>query len=274
MWGTGNLVNSIRRFSNRVCQPLVWEDDTHLTINGVNFHLTCDTKALQTGNSTSESFLLGKPRAMVEQSVTIGRQKKIKKIFEMGILQGGSVVLYDQIFQPEKIVSIEYMHTPVEALTRYIAERSRSKIIKPYYGINQADPDAMNKILSAEFPDRDVDIIIDDASHLYDETRQAFNIGFPYLQAGGLYVIEDWAWAHWSGDYWQKDNAYFSGRKALSNLLIELFMLAASRPDFIEGITVTESVITVTKGHGALPESKFEISDYYLLRGKKFDAWL
>ena len=39
-----------------------------------------------------------------------------------------------------------------------------------------------------------LDLVIDDASHLYTETKKSFEILFPLLKAGGLYVIEDWSW--------------------------------------------------------------------------------
>jgi len=267
-----SMVNS--PITRDVAPKLIWEDDVRLTINDVGFYLSMDTEELKAGKSASDSFLLGKPKHQVEKAVAIGQQQRINKIFEMGILHGGSVVLYEQIFSPEKIVAIEHSGKPVKPLAHYIAKHRKSHIVKPYYGINQADRSAMEKILSTEFPDRDVDLIIDDASHLYEETREAFNISFPYLKNGGLYIIEDWGWAHWSGDYWQKDHAFFSGRKSLSNLLIELFMLAASCPGFVKDIVVEPSVITVSRGDEALPPGKFNIADHYLLRGKHFGAWL
>jgi hypothetical protein len=60
----------------------------------------------------------------------------------------------------------------------------------------------------------------------------------------------------------------------MSNLLIELFMLAASRPDLIESIEVVCSVITVKKGQGTFPAGDFDIGNHYLLRGKKFEPIL
>ena len=267
-----SMVNS--PITRDISPKLIWEDDLRLKINDVEFYLSIDTDELKTRISTSDSFLLGKPKHLVEKAVTIGQQGRIDKIFEMGILQGGSIVLYDQIFGPQKIVAIEHALEPVEPLARYIAKHRKSHIIKPYYGVNQANRSAMEKILSAEFPNRDVDLIIDDCSHLYEETREAFNISFPYLKNGGLYIIEDWAWAHWSGDYWQKDHTIFSGRKSLSNLLIELFMLAASCPGFVKDILVEHSVITVSRGDEELPAGPFNIADHYLLRGKHFGAWL
>jgi hypothetical protein len=254
---------------------LKWKDDSHLTINDVHFHLSYDTEELQSGQSSGDIFLLGKSRHLVEKAVAIGQQQPIRKIFEMGILKGGSIVLYDQIYQLQLIVAIDHSPEPVDALIKYIGSHNKSKIIKPYYSINQADRVSMEKVLSLEFPHRDIDLIVDDASHFYVETREAFNISFPYLKEGGLYAIEDWAWAHWTGDYWQKEeNPFLAGKPAMSNLLIELFMLAASRPDFIRDIVVDHNSIIVRRGSGALPKGQFNIADHYLLRGKQFGHWL
>jgi hypothetical protein len=253
---------------------LVWQDDLHLKVNDVNFRLTWDIAELHGGKSLEDDFLLGKSRAMVEKAVEIGQQQKISKVFEMGIFKGGSVALYEQIFQPLKIAAIDYMPEPVNALTQYITRHGKSDVVKPYYGVSQADREAMERILSAEFPDRDINLIVDDASHLYEETRDAFSISFPYLTPGGLYIIEDWAWAHWPGDAWQGSTSFFYGKTSLSNLLIELFMLAATRPDFIKEILINHNSIFVKKGDGVLPTRNFNIADQYLLRGKKFGAWL
>src|SRR4029077_11377083 len=37
-----------------------------------------------------------------------------------------------------------------------------------------------------------IDVVIDDASHLYGPTRRSFEILFPLLKPGGAYIIEDW----------------------------------------------------------------------------------
>jgi hypothetical protein len=42
-----------------------------------------------------------------------------------------------------------------------------------------------------------LDLVIDDASHIYGPTKASFQALFPLLRPGGLYLIEDWAWAHW-----------------------------------------------------------------------------
>jgi hypothetical protein len=238
----------------------------------VEFRLIVDVDQLHAVQSTAKSFVLGKSQSMVEDSLALSKQRTVAHSFEMGIFKGGSVALNHLVFQPQKIVAIDNSAEPALSLEEFIQARRCASAIKPYYGVNQGDRRAMEAILAQEFPKQDIDLIIDDASHFYEETREAFNISFPYLKAGGLYVIEDWAWAHWAGDFWQKDNPYFGNKRALSNLLIELFMLAATRPDLIEDILVNHVSITVRRGPGILPPGGFEISGHYLLRGHHFEA--
>lgn len=260
------------RSASVFARGMTWDGDAFLRVDDVSFSLTCDIAELLAARSTENRFVLGKSRAMVEDSVVLARRRKIDKIFEMGVFKGGSVVLNDLIFAPSRLVAVELAAPALEPLARYIEKKGKGEVVKPYYGIDQSDHPAMEAILSREFPERDIDLVVDDASHLYEQTRAAFNVVFPYLRPGGLYVIEDWAWAHWAGDFWQKDNPHFAGKPALSNLLIELFMLSASRPGWIEKIEAISSAVTVTKGPAPLPPGPFDIREHYLLRGKKFTA--
>jgi len=255
-------------------QHCCFESENIFRLNGVKFILSCDIKEMQNIKSSENCFLLGKTPLMVEKMIDLGKQREIMKIFEMGIFQGGSTVLYDQVFQADKIVAIDYHPQPVEALGKYIEQHRRIESIKPYYGVNQADRSAMESILTSEFPKKDIDLIVDDASHFYLETRAAFNINFPFLKAGGLYIIEDWAWAHWAGDLWQKDASPFGESKAMSNFLIELFMFTASCPEMVEDIVFNHNTIILKKGSGSFAAEPFDIGDHYLLRGKTFQAWL
>ena len=85
-------------------------------------------------------------------------------------------------------------------------------------------------------------MVFDDASQWYAETKASFNAIFPFLRSGGYYIIEDWGWAHWPGDRWQKDGGIWSDRPALSNLIIELVMLCATVATWLQTLisTVTE----------------------------------
>lgn len=272
---TANHVHASALHMQSSAHPqIIWRDDTNLSIDGVDFVLSHDTRTLQCGGSTQTRFLIGKTRFMVERAAMLAEQQRIEHIFDMGILHGGSVALYDLIFRPSKIVAIDLSRDTVPTLADYIAKRGKSATVRPYFGVSQDNHSAMEDLLSKEFPQMGIDLIVDDASHLYAQTRAAFNICFPHLKPGGLYIIEDWAWAHWAGDSWQGRDSFFAGKTALSNLLIELFMLCSSRPDLIKSLQVDHNTITVTKGTGTLPTGRFDIGDHYLLRGKKFGAWL
>ena len=238
------------RYSEKLSdRKLIWTDDFHFEINNIKFKLSTDTNVLQ-GLPLDNSFLLGKSKKIIEEILGFTDENKIKKIFELGILHGGSTVMYDQIFMLKKIVAIDHNPEPALGLTAYMQKNSRTGIVKPYYGVNQADDSSMKKILSREFPRSDIDLIIDDASHFYNETKDAFNICFPYLKTDGFYIIEDWAWAHWPEKYFQnEENPALKGKVALSNFLIELFMLAASKRDYIQNIFITSNLIIIKKGY-------------------------
>lgn len=254
---------------------LNWINDFNLTIQNVNYTLSIETVELQTGTSTPNCFLLGKSKRMVEKVIDIANSFSNPNVFEIGILHGGSVVLYDQILRPNKIVAIEYSNHIIQPLTKYINEHNKNHIIKPYFGVNQADALAMSKILDVEFSEKNIDIVFDDGAHLYAETKAAFNTCFPYVKPGGYYCIEDWGWAHWPGDYWQKGgNEFLADKIPMSNLIIELLILSASRPDLIESIVIDgfrdSSMAIIKRGTAIIHEEKFNIDSYCLTRGETF----
>lgn len=61
--------------------------------------------------------------------------------------------------------------------------------------MNQEDREAVREIAEHEF-DAPLDLVIDDASHLYEPTRTSFDALFPLLRPGGLYIVEDWQMAY------------------------------------------------------------------------------
>ena len=87
---------------------------------------------------------------------------------------------------------------------------------------------------------------------------------------GGIYLIEDWSWAH--PPEYQAPDARFSNRHALSNLLFEQFMLMGSTA-LISEIRVWKFLYLIHKAKSALSRSKSEsgsIFDQILSRGKEW----
>jgi len=247
-----------------------WLPEQLMRMDGVEFYLTVGLDELHSHESRRNHFLLGKTRPMIEDVLALRDNEDIHRILDVGIFKGGSAVLYTKIFEPAKLVAIEFLPTPVEALTRFIDDNALRERLIPYYDTNQADAQVMGSILAREFPARDIDLIVDDASHFYFESRGTVNLTLPYLRPNGLYIIEDWAWAHWPGDVWQKSKAIPAMKPALSNLLIELFMLCASRPDIVRDISITPNVVVLRRGGAKLEPGKFDIGAHYLSRDRWF----
>jgi len=253
-----------------VNNDLTWLDDHTFRVGDTEFALMRDLDDLHARESTGDCFVLGKNRRLVDDLFEMRETANIRRIVDLGIFKGGSMALYALIFEPLKLVGIEYATDVVEPLRDFIDRHDLAERVRPYYGVNQADDARVRAIVEGEFAGADIDLIVDDASHYYFETRASFNTLFPYLSPNGLYVLEDWGWAHWPGDLWQKSQAFDAVRPALSNFVFELCMLSASRPDLVESVHVTFNSCVVRRGAGELPRGLFKIENCYLTRNRWF----
>lgn len=242
-----------------------WADDHTLVLPHTSFEVTYGGPSGETLQSTPAKFVLCKTRRMVDCYEELSKRREAKNIFEIGIFKGGSMALFYELLAPEKIVSVDLERNPNAALAAFITENRLAKVLKPYYGVDQSDENALRNIIGLEFPEQNIDLAVDDGCHFLDETRRAFNAIFPFLVSGGYYVIEDWGWAHWPG-FWQEGGGPWKDRPAMSVFIFELIMLAASRPDIIEKIEVLYEMVIVTKGTAHIRPGEFDISKQYLFR--------
>jgi predicted O-methyltransferase YrrM len=210
------------------------------------------------GKSEDNKFVLVKTRRHLSFYESL-REWAPKHILEIGMFEGGSIVYFDKLYSPKTLVGVDIRRAPIPALERYKEGRPH---IKTYYGRSQDKPPTRGAA-QTNFPDG-IDLVIDDASHLYAQTKAAFENIFPLVKPGGLYVIEDWGWAHHKN--YQGENAVWSNQPALTNLIFELtVMTAISR--VIDTVTITENLVSIKKGRGMLPVSKLDLSGN--LRGKE-----
>jgi hypothetical protein len=120
--------------------------------------------------------------------------------------------------------------------------------------------------------------VIDDASHLIAPTRVSFNLLFPRLRPGGVFVIEDWSGVHhWDASLARRaehDTALRerldaagargeSARAPLSIMLFELVLAAAYAPETFSEVFVTDGWAYVTRGPGAIDAASFDLSRVY-----------
>jgi len=246
---------------------LSWEGESILKIDDVSFMVYYGQR-IKEEESRDQTFVLAKSRRQLETIQGLQFEKPIRHIFDLGIYKGGSVMFYYKFFNPKKLVAIELNTKPVTALEDYIREHQLNDVIRTYYGVDQSDKNTLHEIVRNEMCGQPLDMIVDDASHFLLETRASFNILFPYLSPGGHYIIEDWGWAHWSKETWQKDGGLWPEKPPLTNLIFELTMLCASRPDLVESIFVIPAYVVIRKGHGACEPGTFDISTSYANRGK------
>jgi len=114
-------------------------------------------------------------------------EKEIK-LLELGVLRGGSLLLWRDYFPKGHIVGLDLSPVQVEDL---------SGRIHVYQG-KQQDKQLLDKI-AAEVAPEGFDIIIDDCSHIGSLSRISFwHLFENHLKSGGFYVIEDWGTGYWN----------------------------------------------------------------------------
>ena len=247
---------------------LQWIDPDHLQVGDTSFTLSLDP-ATWSAASTVNRFLLLKTRRMIESFVA-HVPDRVDNIVDLGIFKGGSIALYNELFSPRHIVGVDSVKRREEALDRYVAKHSLKESVHLYYGTDQADQERLTDILRVNFGDEALDLVIDDCSHMYELTKASLNILFPRLRPGGVYVIEDWAWAHWSDEYWQgSTHQYTDERTPLSKLILELVMVAASWPGLISEITVRSAQVYLTRGEDLALDAGLDVSGSYLSGGRQ-----
>ena len=189
-------------------------------MDGANFIIDCSRGARRP--SDDQAFTLVKPEPYIRYYESLAATFQPRGLLELGVFQGGSYVLLDKIFRPERMSAVEISPVPVEPLMRHI-ERTPGRSV--HFGTSQSDRDALRAIVADDLGGQ-LDLVVDDASHMYGHSRAAFEVLFPLLAPNGFYIIEDWAWAH--EPHYQGDDARNRDQPALTSLLFEQILLLGS----------------------------------------------
>lgn len=225
---------------------LNWHSDTQLSVKPLRADI--DEKSIVfnlnytdfTIRTTQEKVVLVKSRELIEEYVRILKGGKFSNILEFGTWEGGSPIFFASATNARKIVGID-IRDPSDIILSY-AKRFSGRL-QFIYNVSQDDNYRVNKIIDEHFEEL-LDLVIDDASHQYSLTRRAFEIAFSRLRVGGLYIIEDWNWAHYENRLYDE---LWSDQPALTNLALELTMAVGSQ-SAIRSLTITPYWIIVEKG--------------------------
>ena len=194
-------------------------------------------------------FLFYKTRALVDQYARFFRSSAAPicsdNLLELGLFDGGSVPFWFETLQPKKHVGIDIRdRSDTPFFEKYVADENRRGRIETHWGTSQDDAERLGKLVDTAFEGDFLDLVIDDASHLYEQSRASFEILFPRVRPGGYYIIEDWAWSHWRGI---EEN--FAGRRPLSDLVFELVeAIGSSSHRLIVDMHVCSGFVAIRRG--------------------------
>ena len=190
-----------------------------------------------------------------------------QRVFELGIWDGGSVAFWFDAFQPRKHVAVDITQRPDSPyFARYLQSKNLAEKIRTFWGVNQADTARLDAICAAEF-DGPLDLVIDDASHLYEPTLASFQTLFPRLRPGGLYIIEDWAWDHWPE--FQTPDHIWAKHESLTRLVRQLTECIGTRSSPIARMTVHHGFVVVERAaYPPLDAKNFELEKFISRRAQ------
>lgn len=233
MTGSDQIANQVRTLDD-----LNWESEDTFSIDGVKIQLEKRPPS-ERRISTENHFTLVKPKAFLKVYFELLPHNP-RSILDVGIFQGGSVVLFDLLFKPDRLAGVDVSKQEIAPLMSYLADKPDKHA---FFGTSQGDRDAMTDILETCFPDG-VDLVVDDASHQLELSRETFNLCFPHVTPGGLYVLEDWSWS--LNPKRQSQGALWFDEPSLVNLVIDL-QLSVAVSSHIEWIKVYPFLVLVKK---------------------------
>jgi SAM-dependent methyltransferase len=149
------------------------------------------------------------------------------RLLELGVLNGGSLLLWRDYFERGLVVGLDINPLSVEDPTGRI---------RFYQGVQQ-DTEILDRI-ARECAPEGFDVIIDDCSHVGYLARASFwHLFERHLKPGGLYVIEDWGTGYWDswpdGVRYRRRHGETAGHSPLRHKLLRaatrLGTVAASR---------------------------------------------
>jgi predicted O-methyltransferase YrrM len=196
-------------------ERLKWKNSTDFEIGGYVISLDYAHGGSRM-KSEGNRFLMMKARNFLEHYTSLA-PGEYRRILELGVYQGGSFVFLDQLLEPERISAVELSSAPIPALERYVSEHEdRARV---YYGTSQDDVEKLRNIVGGDFGG-EVDLVVDDASHSYAQTKTSFLTLFPLVRPGGMYIVEDWSWS-FQDEFQDATNDWYQTASP-ANLIIDL----------------------------------------------------
>ncbi|MEM6534618.1 MAG: class I SAM-dependent methyltransferase [Pseudomonadota bacterium] len=240
-----------------------WDGGENIQFEGEDMSLTV---GFSPRRSTETNLVLLKAPEFVQRYIDHFKTFEAKNMVEVGLYQGGSTVFFWHLLPLKRLVGIE-LEAGAPVLDRFIERRGLGEEIRTYYGTSQDDRARLTEIMASEFGNEPIDLVIDDASHMYPQTRDTFEILFPLLRPGGQHIIEDWRAFSLLRNHAEKpfENVI------MHKLIAEIVLLNAARPDIISAIKINPKFVAIERGPAELDPGTFAIEK--LARSEGFPAF-
>jgi hypothetical protein len=199
---------------------------------------------------TTDWFWIFKPRGMIDAYAEVFATRPgftIDRVLELGIWAGGSVAFWSLVADPDRLAAIDISDRGDPALLQKF--RTERPHVTTHWRSDQTDQAMFDRIIR-EDDLAPLDLVIDDASHLYGLSRRSFELLFARLRPGGLYCLEDWSWSyepeHQSGD------SPMATQRPLADLVSDFVGLIGSRADAVARVDVYPEFAVVERGEAPL----------------------
>ncbi len=245
---------------------LVWVDEMSLQIGDITLQLM---PGLGCKPSSEESISLFKDPDFVRNYVECLQGHTIRNMVEVGVKHGGSAIFFWHLLELENLSCVE-LSPGAPNLTAYIEKQNLGGAIRTHFGVNQADRETLRDIVAEDFSGNAIDLVIDDASHIYTLSLATFETLFPLIRPGGLYILEDWRASLLAVQ--RRKGADSEPR--LDSLVHEILEFSTINPAIVPSINCNKNFVVIERGEGALPPGGFSLAnpaEYFVPAANKLE---
>jgi len=176
----------------------------------------------------------GRTYLHVYDSFFKNKKQLVTNFLEIGVLYGNSLKMWRDYFPNAEIWGIDIDPT---------INKNHGDRIKIITG-SQINKEDLDKVSDG----KDLDIVVDDGSHLNDHIIESYKILWPRIKPGGLYCIEDLGCTYgrnydhenWYGMHYNPSNTNYSNdRNKLNDLFLKLIKDMDHKQTDVRGIYFT-----------------------------------
>ncbi len=233
-------------------RTVTWVDNLTIQCEGVRLQLT---QGLNLRDSSAEVVSLFKDPSFVRDYVQCLEGVETRNVMDIGIKHGGSAIFFWNLLQPDTLCCVE-LNGSAQQLSAYIERQGLGERLRTWFDTDQGDKTRLRDILANDFGEAPLDVVIDDASHLYTPSLATFEVLFPRLRPGGLYFLEDWK-VH--ATLPQHGREPRGAEPPLHRLVHELLDISLLHPELIARVRCHHNFVIFERGEATVDASGLDI---------------